>query len=123
MNDFSPLMKDFPVNELLAAGTLETIKLAVAAVYTHLRKIRTTSYPAQRAIYLVEAISRDLNTQLLKVLAHSPSSESFPPVNVVILNSLQVLGIYKLMLVTYEEFEQVLYSVYKTINCKYKFCC
>ena len=60
-------MKDFPVNELLAAGTLETIKQAVAAVYAHLRKIRTTSYPAQRAIYLVEAISRDLSTQLLKV--------------------------------------------------------
>ena len=71
MNDYSPLMKDFPVNELLAAGTLETIKLAVAAVYSHLRKIRTTSYPAQRAIYLVEAISRDLNTQLLKVCTPS----------------------------------------------------
>ena len=71
MHDYSPLMKDFPVNELLAAGTLETIKLAVAAVYSHLRKIRTTSYPAQRAIYLVEAISRDLNTQLLKVCTPS----------------------------------------------------
>ncbi|CAI8028628.1 Cytoplasmic dynein 1 heavy chain 1, partial [Geodia barretti] len=77
-------MKVFPVNELLAAETLEAIKLAVAAVYTHLRKIRTTSYPSQRAIYLVEAIARDLTTQLVKVL-----------------------GTYKLMLVTYEEFEQV----------------
>lgn len=67
VNDYSPLMKDFPVNELLAAGSLEAIRVAVAAVYTHLRKIRTTSYPAQRAIYLVEAISRDLSTQLLKV--------------------------------------------------------
>ena len=67
VNDYSPLMKDFPVNELLAAGTLDTIRLAVAAVYQHLRKIRTTSYPAQRAIFLVEAISRDLSTQLLKV--------------------------------------------------------
>jgi dynein heavy chain 1 len=93
VNDYSPLMKDFPVNELLAAGTLETIKLAVAAVYTHLRKIRTTSYPAQRAIYLVEAISRDLSTQLLKVL-----------------------GMYKLMLVTYEEFEQVMGQCFSVFN-------
>ncbi|CAI8028625.1 Cytoplasmic dynein 1 heavy chain 1 [Geodia barretti] len=85
VNDYSPLMKVFPVNELLAAETLEAIKLAVAAVYTHLRKIRTTSYPSQRAIYLVEAIARDLTTQLVKVL-----------------------GTYKLMLVTYEEFEQVM---------------
>lgn len=68
VNDYSPLMKDFPVNELLAAGSLEAIKVAVAAIYAHLRKIRTTSYPAQRAIYLVEAISRDLSSQLLKVV-------------------------------------------------------
>ena len=67
VNDYSPLMKDFPINDLLAAGTLQAIKDAVAAIYTHLKKIRTTSYPAQRGVYLVEAISRDLSTQLLKV--------------------------------------------------------
>ena len=68
VNDYNPLMKDFPINELLAANSLETIGAAIVAVYNHLRKVRTTAYPAQRAIYLVEAISRDLNTQLLKVL-------------------------------------------------------
>ncbi len=67
MSDYSPLMKDFPINGLLAANTLETIQLAVAAIYSHLRKIRTTSYPSGRAIFLIEAISRDLSTQLLKV--------------------------------------------------------
>ena len=67
VSDYNPLMKDFPVNELLAANSLETIQASVAAVYNHLRKIRTTSYPTQRAIYLVEAISRDLSAQLLKV--------------------------------------------------------
>ena len=67
VNDYNPLMKDFPVNGLLAANTLESIQLAVAAIYNHLRKIRTTSYPSQRAIFLVEAISRDLSGQLLKV--------------------------------------------------------
>jgi dynein heavy chain 1 len=67
VNDYNPLMKDFPIDELHAANSLEAIQSSVASIYGHLRKIRTTSYPAQRAIYLVEAISRDLNTQLLKV--------------------------------------------------------
>ena len=60
-------MKDFPINDLLATGSLDSIRLAVAAIYNHLRKIRNTSYPAQRAVFLVEAISRDLSSQLLKV--------------------------------------------------------
>ena len=67
VNDYSPLMKDFPIDELHAANSLEAIQLSVSTIFTHLRKVRTTSYPAQRAIYLVEAISRDLNIQLLKV--------------------------------------------------------
>ena len=67
VNDYNPLMKDFPIDELHAASSLEAIQSAVSSIYGHLRKIRTTSYPAQRAIFLVEAISRDLNTQLLKV--------------------------------------------------------
>ena len=67
VHDYNPLMKDFPINELLAANSLESIKTAVTVIYGHLRKIRTTAYPAQRAIYLVEAISRDLSSQLLKV--------------------------------------------------------
>ena len=67
VNDYNPLMKDFPIHELHTANNLEAINGAVQAIFVHLRKIRTTNYPAQRAIYLVEAISRDLNTQLLKV--------------------------------------------------------
>lgn len=67
VNDYNPLMKEFPIHELHAANNLEAIKSSVFAIYLHLRKVRTTNYPAQRAIHLVEAISRDLNTQLLKV--------------------------------------------------------
>ncbi len=60
-------MKDFPIHELHTANDLESIRAAVVLIYSHMRKMRTTSYPAQRAIHLVEAISRDLNAQLLKV--------------------------------------------------------
>lgn len=67
MNDYAPLMKDFPLNDLLAATELEKIRSAVQAIFNHLRKIRSTKYPIQRALRLVEAISRDLSSQILKV--------------------------------------------------------
>ena len=68
VKDYSTLMKEFPLNDLLAASDLVTMKSAVAIIFNHLKKIRNTSYPVHRAICLVEAISRDLNTQMLKVL-------------------------------------------------------
>ncbi|KAH7972499.1 hypothetical protein HPB52_012721 [Rhipicephalus sanguineus] len=68
VNDYNPLMKDFPLNDLLAATDLDRIRLALHGIFSHLRKIRSTKYPIQRALRLVEAISRDLMTQMLKVL-------------------------------------------------------
>ena len=80
MNDYNPLMKDFPLNDLLSALELDRIRVALQAIFTHLRKIRSTKYPIQRALRLVEAISRDLSAQLLKVLGtrrlmHIPHDE------------------------------------------------
>lgn len=88
VNDYNPLMKDFPLNDLLSATELDKIRQALVAIFTHLRKIRNTKYPIQRALRLVEAISRDLSSQLLKVL-----------------------GTRKLMHVAYEEFEKVSFSI------------
>lgn len=67
VNDYNPLMKDFPINDLLSATELDRIRHAVQQIFTHLRKIRNTKYPMTRGLRLVEAISRDLTTQLLKV--------------------------------------------------------
>ena len=67
MNDYNPLMKDFPLDDLLAATELDKIRAALSAIFSHLKKIRSTKYPIQRALRLVEAISRDLSSQLLKV--------------------------------------------------------
>ena len=80
VNDYNPLMKDFPINDLLSATELDRIRVAVGMIFNHLRKIRSTKYPIQRALRLVEAISRDLSTQLLKVLGtrllmHKPFDE------------------------------------------------
>lgn len=87
-------MKDFPLNDLLSATELDKIRQALVAIFTHLRKIRNTKYPIQRALRLVEAISRDLSSQLLKVL-----------------------GTRKLMHVAYEEFEKVCSCLCDTGGC------
>lgn len=92
VNDYNPLMKDFPLNDLLSASELDKIRQALMAIFTHLKKIRNTKYPIQRALRLVEAISRDLSSQLLKVL-----------------------GTRKLMHVAYEEFEKVCVRVFLRI--------
>ena len=84
VNDYNPLMKDFPLNDLLSASELDRIRVALQGIFTHLRKIRSTKYPIQRALRLVEAISRDLSAQLLKVL-----------------------GTQRLMSIPYDEFEKV----------------
>lgn len=62
-------MKDFPLNELLSATDLDRIQESVGLIFGHLnRKLKLTQYPVRRALPLVEAISRDFNEQLLRVL-------------------------------------------------------
>ena len=87
VNNYNPLMKDFPLNGLLGATDTEQIKCAVVDIFAHMKKIRNTKYPITRALKLVQAISRDLNDQLLKVL-----------------------GTQRLMHVTHEEFDRILYG-------------
>uniref|UniRef100_A0A3P9LB23 Dynein, cytoplasmic 1, heavy chain 1 n=1 Tax=Oryzias latipes TaxID=8090 RepID=A0A3P9LB23_ORYLA len=93
VNDYNPLMKDFPLNDLLSASELDKIRQALMAIFTHMKKIRNTKYPIQRALRLVEAISRDLSSQLLKVL-----------------------GTRKLMHVAYEEFEKVMVACFEVFQ-------
>ena len=84
VKDYNQLMKDFPIKDLLASDSLDSIVMAIVAIFSHLKKIRVTSYPTDRAVGLVEAISKDLLSQLLKVLSSQ-----------------------RLMVVTYSEFEGV----------------
>mgnify|MGYP002718727164 CR=1 FL=1 len=76
-------MKDFPLDELLAATDLEKIQEAIYLIFGHInKKLKLSSvpggvpwhiliirpYPIRRTLPLVEAISRDFNDQLLRVL-------------------------------------------------------
>ncbi|XP_055310948.1 dynein heavy chain, cytoplasmic isoform X4 [Sitodiplosis mosellana] len=92
--DYNPLMKDFPINDLLSATELEKIRSAVQSIFTHLRKMRSTKYPIQRALRLIEAISRDLSQQLLKVL-----------------------GTRRLMHIPFDEFERVMNQCFEIFGC------
>ncbi|XP_031789302.2 dynein heavy chain, cytoplasmic isoform X5 [Nasonia vitripennis] len=93
VNDYNPLMKDFPINDLLSATELERIRSAIQQIFIHLRKIRNTKYPIQRVLRLVEAISRDLGQQLLKVL-----------------------GTRRLMHIPFEDFEKVMTQCFELFN-------
>ncbi|KAK7504322.1 hypothetical protein BaRGS_00004626, partial [Batillaria attramentaria] len=93
VNDYNQLMKDFPINDLLSATELDRLRVALQSIFLHLRKIRPTKYPIQRALRLVEAISRDLSSQLLKVL-----------------------GTRRLMHIPYDEFEKVMSSCFDVFS-------
>ncbi|KAI0344163.1 cytoplasmic dynein heavy chain 1 [Trametopsis cervina] len=70
VHKYNVLMKDFPLNELLAATDLEKIQESIALIFQHItRKLKLSPYPIRRALPLVEAISKDFNDQLLRVLS------------------------------------------------------
>ncbi|EPR57558.1 dynein heavy chain [Toxoplasma gondii GT1] len=64
------LIRDFPVNDLLGATSVEQLTQAVRTVFMHLRKLKNAAqYPLSRAYHLVEALSRDLSQRLVAVLS------------------------------------------------------
>jgi len=66
---YNYLMKDFPLDELLSATDLEKIQDSLGLIFTHLNnRLRRVPYPIRRALPLVEAISRDFNDTILRVL-------------------------------------------------------
>ena len=62
------LLKELPLTSLLGALDLESIRGALINIFNHLKRIRQTDYPTDRAAKVVQALSRDLHTQLIKVL-------------------------------------------------------
>ena len=66
---YNQLMRDFPLDELLAATSLQKVQDALDSIFNHLnKKLRITPYPVARALALVSAISGDLETQLHSLL-------------------------------------------------------
>lgn len=62
---YNQLMRDFPLDELLAATSLQKVQDSLISIFTHLnRKLRICPYPIARALPLVSAISGDLEAQI-----------------------------------------------------------
>ncbi|CAI2172645.1 16667_t:CDS:10, partial [Funneliformis geosporum] len=86
VHKYNQLMKDFPLSELLSAPDVNKVKDSLHLIFMHFnKKLRLSPYPIKKALALVEAISRDLNDQLLKVL-----------------------GSRRLMYMDYDDFEKVM---------------
>lgn len=91
--DYNLLLKDFPLNDLLSSNELSKIANAIQSIFNHLKKIRNSKYPLNRLFKLIEAISKDLTTQMLKTL-HSQ----------------------RLMLISYDDFEKIYKSSIVVFN-------
>ena len=53
----------------MAASDLKRIIDSIRLIFSHLyKKLRISPYPIKRALQFVEAISKDLNDQLIKIL-------------------------------------------------------
>ncbi|TKA59707.1 Dynein heavy chain, cytoplasmic, partial [Cryomyces minteri] len=66
---YNQLMREFPLDELLAATSVEKVEHSLNLIFNHLnKKLRICSYPIRRALPLVEAISGDLDTRLHALL-------------------------------------------------------
>lgn len=69
VKSYNMLMRDFPLNELLSAPSLEKAAEAVEQIFDHVsRRLRTVPYPVARAIPLVEAITREIENQVYSLL-------------------------------------------------------
>ncbi|KAL1749772.1 dynein heavy chain, N-terminal region 1-domain-containing protein, partial [Schizophyllum commune] len=65
VHKYNQLMKDFPLNELLSATDLDEIQESLNLIF---KQLKLSPHPIRHALPLVEAISRDFNDQLLRIL-------------------------------------------------------
>ena len=80
---YNQLMRDFPLEELLSASSLQRTQEALNLLFAHLnKKLRPSTYPVRRALLLVEAISSDLDARI-HFLVHGRSLMQLSFVNYV----------------------------------------
>ncbi|GAM88599.1 hypothetical protein ANO11243_066330 [Dothideomycetidae sp. 11243] len=65
VRNYNSVLRDLPLEDLIAATSLEKAQDAVEAIFEHLnKKLRIVPYPIKRALPLVEAVSSDLDSKL-----------------------------------------------------------
>ena len=68
VKDYNLFFKDLLLNNLLSASDLNQITVYIQYIFNHLRKIRNSKYSFDKLFKLIEAISNDLQMQLVKIL-------------------------------------------------------
>ncbi|CCG82670.1 Dynein heavy chain [Taphrina deformans PYCC 5710] len=69
VKSYNLLMRDFPLDELLSAPSLEKAANAVDQIFDHInRRLRTVPYPIARVLPLAEAITKDIEYQVMNHL-------------------------------------------------------
>lgn len=69
VRNYNILMRDFPLDELSAATSLDKVIDALYSIFGHLnKKLRICQYPIKRALKLVEGISLDMDAQLHRIV-------------------------------------------------------
>jgi len=67
---YNVLMRDFPLDDLSAATSLDKVMHALRSIFSHLnKKLRICPYPVKRALKLVEGISLDLDHQIHRIIS------------------------------------------------------
>ena len=94
VHKYNQLMKDFPLNDLLSSTDLDKVDESLTLIFSHLnRKLRVSPYPIRRVLPLVEAISRDLNDVLLRILtSHRLAYTPYPSFELLLE---QTMGIFR----------------------------
>lgn len=107
VKDYNTLIREFPLNEMITAYDVNKIAASLVPIFSHMKKIRTSKYPIQRFIKLIEVLSRDLSNQLLKVRNTPGPPFCYSNLSNRLFSLGQILTLKKLMGVGFEEFERI----------------
>ena len=92
---YNILMRDFPMDDLLSANDLKSATSAIETIFQHInKKLRLSEYPISRVLNLMEAISSDADSVLMKLLSAR-----------------------RLMFLNYNEFDHLIQSVNQFFDC------
>lgn len=80
VSKYNVLLRDFPLDELMSADSLDTLTSSLVSVFNHVnKKFRLSTYPVWRCLALVGCVSGDFDHQIKTILGRlEPSLMQLP---------------------------------------------
>lgn len=66
-SDYAALLRDLPL-EALMADNFRGLEIGISAVFGHLKRLRASTYPIQKAVHLAESITREVDSRIRVLL-------------------------------------------------------